>query len=83
MNQWVIPLDNLKMRTERRWAGKNDLDLIVPLSRQAPPRCLRKRTGNSRYLIPGVSKADRETEIGMPARRLNDAPIELGCQGVR
>lgn len=84
VNQWVIPFEKLKMRTERRKAGKDKRDLIVPLSRQAIELLmeLRKRTGNSRYLFPGIAKADREKEIGMPAGRLNDALIELGYQGV-
>jgi hypothetical protein len=43
---------------------------------------LRKRTSNSRYLFPGVSKDDPEKEIGLPTGRLNDALIELGYQGI-
>ncbi|TAI63893.1 integrase arm-type DNA-binding domain-containing protein [Bradyrhizobium sp. Leo170] len=86
VNQWTIPAAKLKMFSQRRKAKKDSAarDLVVPLSRQAVAVLmdLRKLTGNSRYLFPGVSKDDPEKEIGMPTGRLNDALVELGYQGI-
>ncbi|MCA1455900.1 integrase arm-type DNA-binding domain-containing protein [Bradyrhizobium sp. BRP22] len=82
--QWVIPAAKLKMFSQRRKAKKDTRNLVVPLSRQAVELLmeLRKRTGNSRYLFPGASKAEPDKEIGMPFGRLNDALVELGYQGI-
>lgn len=86
VNVWTIPAPKLKMFSQRRKAKKDNAarDLVIPLSRQAVALLmeLRKRTGNSRYLFPGVSKDDPEEEIGLPSGRLNDALVALGYQGV-
>jgi integrase len=86
VNKWTIPAAKLKMFSQRRKAKKDSAarDLVVPLSRQAVALLmdLRKLTGNSQYLFPGVSKDDPEKEIGMPTGRLNDALVELGYQGI-
>jgi integrase len=79
--KWVIPAEELKMRTKRQKArseraGKGH---EVPLSRQALAllRDLHKLTGHSEYLFPG-----RQSARTMSENTLNNALHALGYKNV-
>lgn len=68
------------MATQRKEAGEQEDDYLVPLSRQAVAllRELRKITGESKYLFPGQGTGETMSE-----NTINYALHALGYKGIR
>ncbi|HZR88502.1 MAG TPA: hypothetical protein VFB02_16970 [Bradyrhizobium sp.] len=68
------------MATQRKEAGEQEDDYLVPLSRQAVAllRELRKITGESKYLFPGQYTGETMSE-----NTINYALHALGYKGIR
>ncbi len=88
---WIIPFARLKMATQRREAGHDEDDHVIPLSRQAVAllRELQQITGNRTgvgFLFPGAKRppaANRRASSGAISEgSINEGLHLLGYKGI-